>query len=123
MRRNIVVCLIILASLFGCGEQKSEEGETVPSNISKSPEYQEGLALVAKSDCFSCHKINQPAIGPSYVSIAEKYTNNAEIIDLLSGKIINGSVGVWGQIPMPPHSNLTKQDTEKMVKYILLLKK
>jgi cytochrome c len=34
-----------------------------------------------------------------------------------------GGSGVWGQVPMTPHPNLSVADAEQMVKYILLLKK
>jgi cytochrome c len=41
---------------------------------------------------------------------------------MLADKIIKGGAGVWGQIPMTPHPNLSKQDAEQIVKYVLLLK-
>ncbi len=42
---------------------------------------------------------------------------------MLAAKIIKGGSGVWGQVPMTPHPNLSVADAEQMVKYILLLKK
>jgi cytochrome c len=42
---------------------------------------------------------------------------------MLASKIIKGGQGVWGAIPMTPHSSLSEADAEQMVKYILLLKK
>ena len=117
--------LIILSIVFvgiGCGDANQHQVDTFTSSKANSPAYQEGLALVAKSNCLSCHQINEQATGPAYVSIAKKYIDNPETIDQLSNKIINGSVGVWGQVPMNAHPNITKTDAEKMVSYILLLK-
>jgi cytochrome c len=38
-------------------------------------------------------------------------------------KIIEGGKGVWGDVPMTPHSGMSKENAQKMVKYILTLKK
>ncbi len=86
------------------------------------PDYAPGLALVEKSDCLSCHKVNEISTGPSYVAIAEKYENSPENVTLLSDKILKGGQGIWGQVPMLAHPTLTKSEAETMVKYILLLK-
>ncbi|WP_336514739.1 c-type cytochrome [Pollutibacter soli] len=83
----------------------------------------DGKALIAASDCLTCHKEDAKVIGPSYQDVAKKYENNAENVKLLSEKVMKGGQGVWGQIPMSPHPNLSQTDAEAMVKYILSLKK
>ena len=40
-------------------------------------------------------------IGPSFAEIAKKYEKQADKVSYLLGKIRQGGVGVWGQIPMP----------------------
>ena len=116
--------LITSLLLCSCGDAK-QENNLADAAISKAdnPVYQEGLQLVAKSDCLGCHKIGEAAIGPSYKAIAAKYADNPENVNMLAGKIINGGVGVWGQVPMSAHPVLTEADAKKMVQYILLLKK
>ena len=124
IKTTITACLATL--LFSsCGGAKDEKNPHYNDNASavNDPAYQEGLQLVVKSDCLTCHKIAEGSTGPSYEAIAAKYADNKENIDLLSGKIINGGVGIWGQVPMSAHPAVTKADAEKMVKYILLLKK
>ena len=82
--------LIILSIVFvsiGCGEANQHQVDTFTSSKANSPSYQEGLALVAKSNCLSCHQINEQATGPAYASIAKKYTDNPETIDQLSNKL------------------------------------
>lgn len=88
----------------------------------KDPEVEKGLQLVANSDCLTCHKIAEPLTGPAYKAIANKYPDNSETVSLLSAKIINGGSGNWGPVMMLPHPQISKQDAESMVKYILSLK-
>jgi len=82
-----------------------------------------GLVLIKKSDCLTCHKMDQKVIGPAYVDVANKYTASEAVIDTLANKIINGGSGNWGQVPMSAHPNLSLTDAKEMVKYILSLKK
>jgi cytochrome c len=104
-------------------DEKTEE-KAAETDITQTPEYQEGLELISKSDCFTCHKVDEPLTGPPYRDVANKYESQAPaIIPQLAEKIIKGGTGVWGQVPMLPHPNISQSDAEKMVKYILLLKK
>ncbi len=93
--------------------QSAEETSTAPGA--------EGLKLIQGMDCLTCHKTDARLVGPSYQEIAEKYTEAD--MDMLAQKIIDGSVGTWGQIPMTPHAGLSKENAKKMVEYILTLKK
>ena len=135
MKKMMIVCGV-LATLLACNsggtkddkkeevkeEKKEEKTEIV--DITKNPDYQKGLDLVAKSDCFTCHKIDEPLTGPPYREVANKYANEPDtIVSHLAQKVIAGGGGVWGQVPMTPHPTLSKEDAEVMVKYVLLLKK
>ncbi len=93
------------------------------TSTAKKPTVHPGYALVTKSDCMTCHKINQQLIGPSFTQIAMRYKDQSSAINKLSGKVIKGGAGVWGQIPMTPHPQLSKEDAAQMVKYILSVKK
>jgi Cytochrome c551/c552 len=60
---------------------------------------------------------------PLIKQFASKYDGAGEgTINSLANNIIKGSTGVWGQVPMPPHPSLIKEDTKVIVRYILLLK-
>jgi cytochrome c len=83
----------------------------------------DGEKLIAKSDCIGCHKLDKKLVGPSYLDIAKKYASNEKNVNYLSGKIIKGGSGVWGTIPMAPHTSLKKDDAKSMASYILSLKK
>ncbi len=86
-------------------------------------EYAAGAKLIAGSDCLACHKDDQKLVGPAYKDVAAKYEFTDENVDYLAGKIIKGSVGVWGQIPMPPHDGMSKEDAQEMARYVLSLNK
>ena len=92
-------------------------------DITQDPNYSAGMAIEAKSDCATCHKINERVVGPSFKEIAEKYAGvDDAMIDSLAGKVISGGAGNWGPTPMTPHPNLSKEDARTVVKYVLLLK-
>jgi cytochrome c len=105
-------------------EEAKEVAKEEPPAPVKSDDYKKGLSLVAKSDCLTCHKVKEKVVGPAYQDVANKYAPASdEVIDKLAGKIIAGGAGVWGQIPMPAHPQLAKEDAKTMVKYIMALKK
>ncbi|MDE3236478.1 MAG: c-type cytochrome [Bacteroidota bacterium] len=130
MKKYLIISAIALVAV-ACGSNSSETKKddaasataatTAADDISQNPDYQKGLALVAKNDCLTCHKIDQKVTGPAYRDVANKYTDKD--IPTLAQKVIKGGQGNWGQIPMTPHPNLSEADAEQMVKYILLLKK
>ena len=95
---------------------------TKPAAVDNSADIKKGEALISKSDCLACHKIDAKLLGPSYKDVAAKYPNNAATIAQLAGKIKSGGSGVWGAIPMSPHPALSDDDAKAMVRYIMSLK-
>jgi cytochrome c len=75
--------------------------------------------ILDKTDCNACHKAAEKSIGPSYRDVALKYKGQTGAVELLSGRIINGSTGVWGQVAMAAHPALTAGDAAELVKFIL----
>ena len=103
------------------GADASDASGGTKNGISRD-DYEKGLALVAKSDCLTCHKVDTKLVGPAYKDVAKKYPNNDATIDSLSNKVIHGGSGNWGQVAMTPHPTLSKDDAKQMVKYVLYLK-
>ncbi len=132
--KRIFITVIAFAALIACNSDKKSDNSTdaaetkeekpaAETSISDNPDYQAGLALIGKSDCLTCHKVDEPLTGPTYRDVANKYASQAPgIIPQLAEKIIKGGTGVWGQVPMLPHPTVSQADAEAMVKYILLLK-
>jgi len=79
-----------------------------------------GKKIIDGSDCKACHAAKVKVNGPSYKSIAEKYTTKDT--NYLVSKIIKGGSGVWGETMMSAHPQLEVKEVEKVVKYILSLK-
>ena len=141
MKNLFFTAILLSLTITSCSEKKEQVAEQQPTTESNTmmeepkpaasadaasttaaakPE-DEGKALVEGADCLSCHKVDSKLVGPSYQDVAAKYTEAD--IDHLSQKIIDGGKGVWGDIPMTPHAGLSKENAQKMVKYILSLKK
>lgn len=78
-------------------------------------------SLMAGSDCMTCHQVDRKSIGPMYIDVAKKYKDDPNAREYLADKIINGGSGVWGEVAMAAHPDLTKEQTAQMVEYILSL--
>ncbi|GAB3429975.1 c-type cytochrome [Niabella aquatica] len=136
--KKILLSLTILSVVAACGSSESEkksEAEPSPASpsassqtssdeLSSNPVYQKGLELTGKFMCPTCHKIDDRLTGPAYREVANKYAGADDgTITKLAKKIIEGGAGVWGEVPMTPHPNVSEEEAKDMVKYILLLKK
>ena len=134
--KKFIILLFAISVLFACNsggsktdtkDNTSTDKKDDAADLSKNPDYQKGLDLIAKSDCLTCHKpVGDERIqGPTYSEVANKYAGLPDtIIGHLADKIIKGGNGVWvTEFTMSPHPSLSKEDAEAMVKYILLLKK
>jgi cytochrome c len=132
MKLKIVLAAGLITLLAAsCAEtahdQKSETDaatEVKADDLSANPDYKKGLALIAQSDCLTCHAVNEKLTGPSYKEVAAKYAgaDDAQITKIAQA-IIKGGSGNFGQIPMTPHPTLSEEDAKQMVKYVLLLNK
>ena len=78
--------------------------------------------LFKKSNCMACHALEQKRLGPSMKQVAAKYDGDSSAVDRLAKKIREGGGGVWGQMPMPPQSQVTEADAKTLAEYILTIK-
>jgi cytochrome c len=75
--------------------------------------------LAKKHGCFACHTIDKKLVGPSYQDVAAKYRGDKTAEAKLVDKVKKGGQGVWGQIPMPPNSQVPDGDLKTLVKWVL----
>jgi cytochrome c len=133
MLKKFLVLSVIVAACFSCnnnetkttaasGDSAAAKPASAAADVSKNPDYQKGLALIAGDNCLTCHKVDETSTGPAYRDVANKYTADDATINMLADKIIKGGSGVWGSVPMTPHDTLSKENAKQMVKYVLLLK-
>ncbi|HMI65124.1 MAG TPA: c-type cytochrome [Cyclobacteriaceae bacterium] len=120
--------IIILAMVEACGSKKetknTEEYVANESATEAAPAgdaISMGESLVKASDCKTCHHSTNKIIGPSHTDVAKKYEFTKANVEMLAQKIIKGGTGVWGQVPMSPHADVSEADAEKMARYVLSL--
>ena len=78
--------------------------------------------LAKKNACTACHAIDKKLVGPAYKDVAAKYKGDKTAEAKLIEKVKKGGSGVWGQVPMPPNSNVKDEDIKTLVKWVLSLK-
>ncbi len=78
--------------------------------------------LATAKNCASCHQAEKTVLGPSYKAIAQKYANDKAAAGKLTGKVMEGGMGVWGKIPMPANPQVSKAEAETLVNWILAQK-
>lgn len=128
--KKYLVAIVLMVFIGACSSNTSDNKSEAPAtaaapanDLSANPDYQKGVALIAKSDCLTCHKTDSKLIGPAYKDVAAKYENTDANVTMLAAKIMKGGTGVWGQIPMTPHATLSEADAKALAKYVLLLRK
>lgn len=80
-----------------------------------------GLRRMKRSDCFNCHAIDQKRVGPTLLEIATKYRGQSAALEASVQRVLQGSTGVWGKIPMIPHAQHTPEEVREMVTWIYSL--
>ena len=127
--KKIFFLITTTAIIAACGggdkkETPAEEKKAEPAvvDITSNPVYIKGVELVGKSDCATCHRIDEKNAGPAWRDVANKYPDTDSTISYLAGKIISGGSGVWGEVPMAPHGDMPMEDAKALAKYVLLLK-
>ena len=76
--------------------------------------------LAKKHLCTTCHVVKgAKTIGPTYADIAKKYGGQKDAEAKLADKVKKGGQGVWGQIPMPPNTQVPDADVKSLVKWIM----
>ena len=109
--RTFLFFVSMMMLFAACGPNKEEQAKMI----------EEGEALVAASDCKTCHHPTNRIIGPAHLDVAKKYETTDANVEMLAQRIINGGSGVWGEQPMNAHTDLSKEDAEKMARYVLSL--
>jgi cytochrome c len=78
-------------------------------------------ALAQKSACMSCHQVAKKVVGPSFQDISKKYKGDAKAAEHCVNVIKKGGKGVWGNVPMPPHPQVSDADAKKLADWILAM--
>lgn len=79
-------------------------------------------ALAQSKNCMACHAVDKKLVGPAYKDVAAKYAGQKDAVDKLAQKIMKGSSGVWGPVPMPANAQVNEADAKKLADWVLSLK-
>lgn len=96
-------------------------GHQTKESSGTTMKYAGGRLLIEKNDCKTCHDVDRKINGPSYIDIANRYYGDAFAVKALSEKVIRGGAGNWGETAMSAHPNLSRDESEEIVRYILSL--
>lgn len=101
--KSVIVGMMVAAGLMVAGSALADDG----------------AALLKKSNCMGCHKMEGKLVGPGFAEVAKKYKGDAGAAAKLETKVAKGGAGVWGTMPMPAMGNVKPADIKTMVEYIL----
>jgi len=99
MKRSLLVCFAVAA---------------LASNAAMA-----NADLAKAKNCMACHAVANKVVGPSFKDVAAKYAGQKDAEDKLSQKVIKGSSGVWGPVPMPANAQVNEAEARTLVKWIL----
>lgn len=72
--------------------------------------------------CMGCHMVDKKLIGPAFKDISSRYSGQKDAAAKLADKIISGSSGTWGAVPMPANTKVTPEEARQLVAWIMTLK-
>ena len=115
---------------------KGDDSKVDPANLYVSVDYMqgydkaaiaangvganiEGKVLTQTMDCKSCHKEAEKSIGPAFTLVSAKYAKNPDVVNYLSQKIRKGGAGVWGDVAMAAHPNISESDLKQIIQYVI----
>ena len=80
------------------------------------------LALATSKNCMACHAVDKKLVGPSYKDVAAKHAGQKDAVEQLTVKIMKGSSGVYGPVPMPANTQVSEADAKKLAAWVLTQK-
>ena len=90
-----------------------------PASVTKPSAAADVQALLNANACLSCHAIAQKIVGPSYQDVSARYKGDAQALSKLEASIRQGSVGKWGDAPMPPYAALNDAQVKALAGFVL----
>ncbi|HKG93832.1 MAG TPA: ThuA domain-containing protein [Gemmatimonadaceae bacterium] len=105
----------------GLPQGDTAQGHRAAAAFDPAVAHEAGKKLIEGGTCLSCHQFERKSIGPAYTAVAQRYKGDTGATAHLMRKIRGGGKGVWGEVMMPPHPQLSDRETGEMVAYILSL--
>lgn len=78
--------------------------------------------LAKAKNCMACHAVANKVVGPAFKDVAAKYAGQKGAEDALVQKVLKGSSGVWGSVPMPANAQVNEAEARTLVKWVMSTK-
>lgn len=95
---------------------------TLAMTLSVAAPAMADLALATSKNCMACHAVDKKLVGPAYKDVAAKYAGQKDAVEKLTVKIMKGSSGVWGPVPMPANAQVNEADAKKLAAWVMAQK-
>jgi cytochrome c len=102
MKRSLLLCLAVSA-------------------LASSSAFAQADLAKAKN-CMACHAVANKLVGPAFKDVAAKYSGQKGAEDKLVQKVMKGSTGAWGPVPMPANPQVSEAEARALVKWVLAQK-
>jgi cytochrome c len=100
-------------------DPSSSAGPTCVALPPKPPRITDPLLLAESKNCMLCHSQTVESIGPSFKRIADFYRGKVLSPVAIESRIIYGSVGIYGDVPMPANPQVDLWDATVLRDWIL----
>jgi len=77
------------------------------------------VKLATAKNCMACHAVDKKLVGPAFKEVAARYGSQKGAEDALVQKVLKGSTGVWGGMPMPANVGVNEKEAKALVQWIL----
>jgi len=113
-----------LAATYGSAKASDADVQAASSPATGKPaaghvDKADAMALLQNNACLSCHALDHKVVGPAYRDVAAKYANDAQALAKVISSIQQGGSGKWGNVPMPPFTQLSQDDVRALATFIL----
>jgi len=97
----------------------STQAAVTQVHVSRGTALKPPLEIAKDAACLACHSVDRKLVGPAFREIADRYKADAGAADFLALKVRSGGQGNWGAVPMPANPQLSEEDLQQLVKWIL----
>ena len=114
--KHLVAALVLQASVLAVACVQAAE----PAEAALTEDTVWAFVKQNRLDCKTCHDISNKIVGPSWRDVGAKYKGQKVRAQLIE-KVKKGGKGVWGEVPMVPHPNVSDEILGRMVDFELSL--
>jgi len=115
--RNATMLVWVLVLGMSAPVEAQAERDWLASGLSYAQ-----LLKFKESMCLACHAVRQRIVGPSWEEVAARYGGDPKASEVLADRVMKGSQGNWGKVPMPPNPKLSRTEAEDLVRVLLSLR-